>query len=127
MRMLPVLLYFALLGFFAAAPARADDSAAVAVVTHIDVIPDASGQVPPAAVQLLKQFVLDSRKDPGVEYFTLITWSPTTNHFQMLELYKDRAAFDRHVSAAHSIAFRDALQQYVGAPYDERLYHPVYW
>ena len=32
--------------------------------------------------------------------------------------------FNAHVSASHTIKFRDNLQQYIGAPYDERVYYP---
>jgi hypothetical protein len=31
-------------------------------------------------------------------------------------------AFDAHVSALHTVTFRTALQPFIGAPYDERLY-----
>jgi quinol monooxygenase YgiN len=71
---------------------------------------------------LLEQFVTDSRNDPGVKYFTLITWDPTTNHFQLIEVFQSMRAFDAHVSAAHTVDFRNALQPFIGAPYDERLY-----
>jgi quinol monooxygenase YgiN len=60
-----------------------------------------------------------------VTFFTLITWSPTGNHFQLIEQFKNLASFNAHVSAAHSVTFRDNIQQYIGAPYDERLYQPV--
>ena len=52
----------------------------------------------------------------------MITWTPTTNHFQLLEVFKNRRTFDLHVSADHTIDFRYALQPFIGAPYDERLY-----
>ena len=105
-----------------ALPAAADDFGDVVVVTHIDIIPTFVAQAQP----LIEQFVLDSRKDPGVRSFTMITWAPTTNHFQLLEVFRNRQAFDAHVSAAHTVAFRDQLQPFIGSPYDERLYrdHP---
>jgi quinol monooxygenase YgiN len=120
-------LALAFFGLLAIQPAKAGNfgnSGEIVVVTHIDLIPNSEGVAPPAAVQLLEQFVLDSRKDPGVKYFTLITWDPTTNHFQLLEVYRSMRSFNEHVSAAHTIAFRDNLQQYIGAPYDERVYQP---
>jgi quinol monooxygenase YgiN len=67
-------------------------------------------------------FVEDSRDDPGVESFTLITQDPTTNHFQLIEVFRDMRAFDADVSATHTIDFRTTLQPLLGAPYDERLY-----
>jgi quinol monooxygenase YgiN len=116
----------ATVAMLAALPVQAASFGEVAVVTHIDLIPDTAGQAPPLAVTLLKQFVLASRKDPGVESFQLITWSPTTNHFQLLELFRDRHSFEAHASAKHTVTFRHNLQQYIGAPYDERLYRPVF-
>jgi quinol monooxygenase YgiN len=98
--------------------ASAADPHPVTVITHFDIIPTFIAQ----AVPLLEQFVTDSRSDPGTKYFTLITWAPTNNHFQMLEVFDSLEAFNRHVSAAHTIAFRTAIQPYIGAPVDERLY-----
>jgi quinol monooxygenase YgiN len=98
--------------------ASADETPPVTVITHFDIIPTFTDQ----AVPLLEQFVTDSRSDPGTKYFTLITWAPTTNHFQLLEVFDSLEAFNRHVSAAHTIAFRTAIQPYIGAPVDERLY-----
>lgn len=125
MRVFGWTLAWAFLGILAIQPAKAGNfanSGEIIVVTHIDIIPNSAGVAPPTAVQLLEQFVLDSRKDPGVKYFTLITWDPTTNHFQLLEVYKDMYSFNAHVSASHTIEFRDNIQQYIGAPYDERVY-----
>jgi hypothetical protein len=31
-------------------------------------------------------------------------------------------AFDAHVSAQHTLDFRNDIQPFIGAPYDERLY-----
>jgi quinol monooxygenase YgiN len=102
------------------AQASAEPASPVTVVTHFDVIPNGNNLTLGQA--LLEQFVLDSRSDPGVIAFTLITWAPTTNHFQVLEVFASLDAFNRHVAAAHTIAFRTAMQAYVGSPIDERLY-----
>ena len=104
--------------FLIGMPARSDDFGEVVLVTHVDIIPDFVDQAKP----LLEQFVTDSRNDPGVKYFTLITWDPTTNHFQLIEVFQNMRAFNAHVSAAHTVDFRSALQPFIGAPYDERLY-----
>jgi quinol monooxygenase YgiN len=100
------------------APAHADGFAQVVVVTHVDIDP----QFVPQAEPLLVTFVEQSRNDPGVITFILITQEGTTNHFQLIEVFRDMRAFDAHVSAAHTIAFRTDLQPFIGAPYDERLY-----
>ncbi len=94
----------------------------IEVVTHIDVIPTFLDQAKP----LILQFVADSANDPGVEEFLLVSWDGITNHFQLIERYDSRRAFDLHVSAQHSVNFRKLLQPFIGAPYDERVYtvHP---
>ena len=69
---------------------------------------------------MLKNFAAESQDDPGVVSFQLIT--RTTNHFQLIQIYNSLAAFNRHVQAPHTIAFRSAIQPFIGAPYDERIY-----
>ena len=94
----------------------------IEVVTHIDVIPTFLAQAQP----LIQQFVADSANDPGVREFLLVSWDDITNHFQLIERYDTRRAFDLHVSAQHTVQFRNSLQPFIGAPYDERVYtvHP---
>jgi quinol monooxygenase YgiN len=106
-------------GKLAATPAHAGE---IQVVTHIDVIPTFLSQAQP----LIEKFVSDSANDPGVKEFLLVSWDDITNHFQLVERYQSKLAFDQHVSAQHSVQFRDALQPFIGAPYDERVYttHP---
>ena len=94
----------------------------IEVVTHIDVIPTFLAQAQP----LIQQFVADNANDPGVKEFLLVSWLNITNHFQLIERYESKRAFDQHVSAQHSVSFRNAMQPFIGAPYDERVYtvHP---
>jgi len=101
-----------------AAPAMAEVQGPVLVVTHVDFIPTNLAVGLPA----LQLFAQQSRSDPGVRSFTLITWAPTTNHFQLIEVFDSIAAFNSHVQAPHTIAFRAAIQAAIGALYDERLY-----
>ena len=88
------------------------------VITHVDIIPTFLDQAKP----LLLQFVADSAGDPGVQTFVMLSWDDITNHFQLIEVYANQQAFDDHVSAQHTVAFRNNLQPFIGAPFDERLY-----
>ena len=90
----------------------------ILIVTHIDVIPTFLDQARP----LILDFVIDSAKDPGVKEFILVSWLDITNHFQLIERFQDRRAFNAHVSADHTVQFRNGVQSSIGAPYDERLY-----
>ena len=89
------------------------------VITHVDVDP----QFVPQAQPLLNTFVADSLNDPGVQTFALLSQTPTANHFQLIEVFANRQAFNAHVSAQHTLDFRNDIQPFIGAPYDERLYH----
>ena len=89
------------------------------VITHVDIEPQSVAQ----ALPVLDTFVSDSASDPGVQTFALLSQSGTTNHFQLIEVFAHRQAFDAHVSAQHTLDFRDDLQSFIGAPYDECLYH----
>jgi quinol monooxygenase YgiN len=91
------------------------------VITHVDVDPLFVGQ----ALPLLDTFVNDSLKDSGVQTFALLSQTPTTNHFQLVETFANPQAFDAHVSAQHTVDFRTNTAPFLGAPYDERLYQFV--
>jgi quinol monooxygenase YgiN len=91
------------------------------VITHVDVDPQFVGQAQP----LLDTFVNDSLNDAGVQTFALLSQTPTTNHFQLVEVFANLKAFDAHVSAQHTVDFRTNIDPLLGAPYDERLYQFV--
>jgi quinol monooxygenase YgiN len=89
------------------------------VITHVDIDPQFVDQ----ALPVLDTFVSDSASDPGVQTFALLSQTGTTNHFQLIEVFANQQAFDAHVSAQHTVDFRNDIQPFIGAPYDERLYH----
>ena len=91
----------------------------VSVVTHVDVPPNRKDETE----ALLKRAAEDSRKDDGnLRYDVFQQTAPRTNHFTVLEVWKDRGAFDAHEIKPHTRQFREALGPMLGAPYDERLY-----
>ena len=91
------------------------------VITHVDSDPQFVPQITP----LLDMFVNDSRHDFGVQTFAVLSQTPTPNHFQLVESFADMQAFDAHVSAQHTVEFRNSTSSFLGAPYDERLYEFV--
>lgn len=88
------------------------------VITHVDIIPTFLDQARP----LLLQFVADSAGDSGVQTFIMVSWDDITNHFQLIEVFANQQAFDAHVSAQHTVNFRNSIQPFIGSPIDERLY-----
>ena len=102
-----------------AGSAEADGSrAAVHVVTHVDVVPPAKDQ----GMALLKDLAEASANDAGALRFEVLQQNSRPNHFTLVEAWRDRQAFDAHVTAAHTRRFRDALLPLTGSLYDERLY-----
>ena len=100
------------------ARSRHAESRQIFVITHVDVDPQFVDQARP----VLDTFVNDSASDSGVQTFALLSQSPTTNHFHLVEVFANQQAFDAHVSVQHTLDFRNDLQPFIGAPYDERLY-----
>jgi quinol monooxygenase YgiN len=91
---------------------------AVYAVTHVDVIPPRKDD----AVALLTRLAEASRKDAGNVRFDVVQQTSRPNHFTVVEVWKDRPAFDAHGMAAPTRQFRDSLGPMSGALYDERLY-----
>ena len=92
--------------------------AAVAVVTHVDVIPPQRDN----GTAITRQLAEDSRRDDGNLRFEAVTQTNRQNHFTVIELWRDRKAVDAHSMAPHTRAFRDKLGPASGALYDERFY-----
>ena len=88
-------------------------------VTHVDVIPPRKER---RLCALLRQLAADSGKDAGHVRFDVLQQTNRPNHFTVVEVWKDRNAFDAHGMAAHTRQFRDRLAPMSGALYDERLY-----
>jgi len=102
------------------APAQSG-KAGVCAVTHVDVIPPQREN----GTAAVKQLAEDSRKHAGNIRFDVFVQTNRPNHFTVVECWKDRKAFDAHVGAKETKAFRDKLVSMTGALYDERLYKAV--
>ncbi len=88
------------------------------VATHVDVVPQHKDE----AVLRLQQIAEASRGHPGNLRFHVWQQTNRANHFTGVEGWADRSAFNTHVSAPETKAFRGALTAMTGALYDERLY-----
>jgi quinol monooxygenase YgiN len=104
-----------------AAPAPPAETAAeqLYVVTHIDLIPP---QAAPGKALLL-QFAANARKDPGAIRVELLQDVSRPNHFTLVTVWQSQKAFEDHLAANHTRAFRTKLQPMLGSPFDERLHH----
>jgi (4S)-4-hydroxy-5-phosphonooxypentane-2,3-dione isomerase len=94
---------------------------AICVLTHVDVFPTFKDQ----AVELVKTQAEVAREDPGNLRYDVLQWDGHPNHFTLVEVWRDRKAFDASVVAPHNKEFRRKLTPLEGALYDERLYQVV--
>ena len=94
---------------------------AIYVLTHVDVFPVHKDQ----AIELVKAQADAARKDDGNLRYDVVQWDGHPNHFTLVEVWRDRKAFDASVTTPHNKQFRDKLTPLEGALYDERLYQAV--
>ena len=90
-------------------------------VTHVDIIPP---QTAPGT-KLVQQYIVDTRKDPGLVRIEAGSEIARVNHISIVEVWQDKKAYDDHVSAAHTRQFRQQIDPMLGSPYDERLHHSL--
>jgi quinol monooxygenase YgiN len=98
--------------------AQKPGDSSVYVVTHVDVPGNVRDKILPA-LQALSEH---SRKEAGNLRFDVSYQKNRTNHFTVMENWKDQAANDTHELAAHTREFRGVLTPITGALYDQRWY-----
>ena len=108
-------------GLSVAAPKGQLPADALYVLTHVDVFPTYKDQ----AIELVKAQADAARKDDGNLRYDVVQWDGHPNHFTLVEVWRDRKAFDTSVTTPHNKEFRDKLTPLEGALYDERLYQAV--
>jgi quinol monooxygenase YgiN len=91
------------------------------VVTHVDVFPPRKDD----AVGLLKVLGDTARKEDGNLRYEVVQQTNRPNHFTVIEIWKDRKAFNAHLAGVLVRAFRDRLAPMSGSLYDERLYRAL--
>jgi quinol monooxygenase YgiN len=120
--------------------ARADDRdgapGPIFNVVHFDVIPVTSGGVDflQSAYALLFKYRDQSAADGGLESFKVLNLiPPTTNHSEIVQVWKSYEAYKDHLAQAHTVGFRFGVQGNpalggvccIGSPIDDRQYSLV--
>jgi quinol monooxygenase YgiN len=108
-------------GFSIAGPSARGDAPAVYVVTHVDVFPAGKDQ----AAALVTALAEAGRRMPGNLRFDVLQVDGHSNHFTLVECWRDRKAFDASLMSAATRDFRQKLTPLEGALYDERLYRAL--
>ncbi len=88
------------------------------IVTYVEVDPNATAE----AKALIGKHAAASKKDAGSLRYEALQRSGRKNHFIILEAWSDQDARNAHAKAAHTLAFRKALQPLLYSPFDERAH-----
>jgi len=108
-------------GLAVAPPKAQSPSDAIFVLTHVDVFPANKDQ----AVEHVKAQANAARKADGNLLYDVLQWDGHPNHFTLIEVWRDRQAFEANAAAPHNKEFREKVTPLEGALYDERLYQAV--
>jgi quinol monooxygenase YgiN len=99
--------------------AASDD--AIYVLTHADSVPDRKDE----AAGVLKQLAEHARQENGSVLFDATLQPNRTNHFTLIEVWRDQKAYEAHETADYTKKFRTAFAPFSGALYDERIYKAI--
>ena len=88
------------------------------IVTYVEVDPSAVA----TARKMISEHSAASKKDAGNLRFEALQRTGRDNHFIILEAWSDQNARNAHARAAHTLAFRKALQPLLYSPFDERAH-----
>jgi quinol monooxygenase YgiN len=109
--------------FATAAPRGEPGNDAIRLVEHVDFQPAAAANALPAVKALAEA----SQKEAGVVRYDILQEPPPhANHYSVVAVWANRAAYDAHESAAATKQFRAATVMPARANlYDQRLYKEV--
>ena len=93
----------------------------IVVASHVDVPPPRKDE----CIAALNPLAESSRKAGGNQRFEVQQQTSRPNHFTVVEVWKDKKAYDGSRSADAQRQFRDKLGPMLGALYDERVYRVV--
>jgi quinol monooxygenase YgiN len=97
----------------------ATNNQTVYVITHVDVSPN------PQVAVLLQRMAEESRRDDGNIRFDVLLHTMRSNHFTVIEAWRNRQALDAHAVTVHTKKYREELSPFLGSPLDERLFEGV--
>jgi len=96
----------------------------VVVMTHVD-IAGPNPQNRDAMIPVLRAFGEASRAESGNLRYDVLQQTSRTNHFQVVEVWKDQKSDDAHEISAGNKTYRAKVGSMQGALYDQRWYSPL--
>ena len=96
----------------------------VTIVSHVDIIPDAYKPLSEeSAARLLRSQKAATLHDAGLISYLVLQQVGASNHFTIVETWRDTQSYDMHQGADHTVLFRNQIQPYLGGPIDSREHH----
>ncbi len=103
-------------------PPKASAANDVVVISHIDV----AGGNTQNLINAMGPLGEASRKESGMVRYEILDEVPAhANHFRSFEEWSSLAAFETHNRSPHVQTYRSTVLQWLGTPYDQRLYRLV--
>lgn len=103
-------------------PPKAPAANDIIVISHIDV----AGGNTQNLINALGPLGEASRKERGMVRYEILDEVPAhVNHFRSFEEWSNLAAFEAHNRAPHTQTYRNTVLQWLGTPFDQRLYRLV--
>jgi quinol monooxygenase YgiN len=106
---------------FVVGKSKVSGAGSVYVLTHVDLI----GAKKDEGLAVIKQLGIDSAQDSGLIRYDILQQSSRPNHLTLVEVWRGKAAFEKHEVAAHTRKFREILLPMSGSLYDQRLYQII--
>ena len=92
------------------------------ITAFIDVLPPYTAQ----ALTLCNEYAAASKHDAGLVRFEVLAQANgRENHMMLFVVWKTQKDYETNMGQPYTKKFREKLQQYLGAPYDERMSHMV--
>ena len=103
-------------------PPKASSRNDVVVISHIDV----AGGNTQNLIRAMGPLSEASQKENGMVRYEILDEVPAhANHFRSFEEWSSLAAFEAHNRSPHVQTYRKTVLQWLGTPYDQRLYRLV--
>ena len=101
-----------------------DKSGPITTVNHVDIKPDAyMPQAEENSWRLFRAETAATKQDAGLVSYVVLQQIDATNHFTIVETWRDAKAYEMHVGSKHTVQFRDEIQPFLGRPFDSRIHH----
>ena len=100
-------------------PIKPPSANTVAIISHADV----AGGNTQNLIRAFAPLNEATQRDNGMVRFEILDEVPDhVNHFRLYEEWANLGALEAHNRSAHSQTYRQTIQQWLGTPYDQRIY-----